>query len=321
MIIDNLAIAILTYNKPFEFKRLIESIFQNAFIVSNQVFVFDDSTIESEANSIENICTIYGIKYSKNHRNLGLDKNFKKSFNELKNSFKYVWYIGHDDKIEKFDHRLIVNALKSEPDIVQLNYSIQTPDNQNLKSFWYSPRDTQISTNDLSEYLDIVGTAGTFISSIIRKTDSAKLEDWATNWSDFCSYVKEDLRAVILSEVIVANIGQSFENPWNQGYGTIKAQLDLILWFTENPNLSAKSKKTFVRMLKPYFLKKVIAYRALRDGKNNEINKSDLDFINKIYPKDLAVFIAIHTPVSYFKFLRYTAFVRPIKALIWRYMR
>jgi glycosyltransferase involved in cell wall biosynthesis len=110
-----LTVGIVSYNRPFELKRTIKSLFPLPECVN--VLICDDNSpkindILFEINDLINYSD--KIKFRSNDKNLGYDRNLYKVIQEAES--KYVFLIGDDDYLEEGALKNILNFISNNND-------------------------------------------------------------------------------------------------------------------------------------------------------------------------------------------------------------
>ena len=169
---NSLSICVPTYNR---FKNLDQTLNNIIFLSKNYNFIKEIIVVDNNENDkAEKIIEKYTsncsiLKYIKNSKNIGPEKNFKKCINSA--SFEYVWLIPDDDLITSdcFD---ILND-KRDFDLLIANWSLYSNDfskiiNSNvLKKY-------EINSNTKDNILISFGTKLSFIGSTIFKKELFK---------------------------------------------------------------------------------------------------------------------------------------------------
>jgi abequosyltransferase len=177
-----LSICIPTYNMcnylEINLKEIVEIISDLKLEDEIEVCISDNqSTDDTELMVSKYFNLNIDIKYHKNQKNIGADRNFLKSV-EISNG-KYSWILGADDILIKEGLLNIINLIKnSEYHIIlgdRLNINLNG-DNKEVQ-FW-SKEKSIVSKNNLSVFIDNsykLGAIFAYISSIVFKKE---------NWDD-----------------------------------------------------------------------------------------------------------------------------------------
>ena len=119
-----LSICIPTYNRQNFLKRLLDNCIKETTGIENlvEVCVSDNGSTDGTENLVKEYCKKYKfIKYQKNKKNLGFDKNVICVLEMAKS--KYCWLIGDDDLFLKDSMNEVITIIKSEePDFIIAEY-------------------------------------------------------------------------------------------------------------------------------------------------------------------------------------------------------
>ncbi|MEK9154595.1 MAG: glycosyltransferase family 2 protein [Patescibacteria group bacterium] len=163
-----LSVSMLTYNKPQEVKRVLKELLLQ-MEPGAEIVINDNSTDDRIKSMIEKEFQSSYIRYFKNEQNVGFDKNILLSVERAKG--RYVWWMGHDDNVEKGVIKKLLEILNEHPDIsfIFINFYIadQGPENPILKigedKFF----------NDNNQVLEEIANVLGFMSAIVVKKENA----------------------------------------------------------------------------------------------------------------------------------------------------
>jgi hypothetical protein len=268
---NKLGIAILTYRTGAVLAELLASLASDPKFPKyrDKIYIYDDSGEPDETAAITEMCREY-ISLENIHvndKNLGLDRNFEQAMRDT--PYEYVWVIGHDDLIVAGAFAQVEGAITSfEPDILQLNFSVyDRPTGKIVRERWFKKQTHIRSILDLKEYIEVVGSAGSFISSVVRRRAAFGAErPYPRNWLDFCSILDSRFRYCVLDDPLVRNAGNSEGNEWNLGIGRVNAQLDLYDWVADS-GMDATSAEALKKSFRRYMFRKLISHRIKCGGK------------------------------------------------------
>lgn len=173
-----LTIAIPTYNRCDLLRQTLNSVIEQ-LVEGIEIIVSDNASTDGTEEMVKEYCKKTNIRYFRNSKNLGMDKNF---LNCLKNAEGEYIHLLSDDDI------LLPGAIKKILFLIER----EEPDYINLNSFTYSteeynPREKKlprirleedIITSDKKLYIGYLGVYITYISAtIIKRSNYIKINN------------------------------------------------------------------------------------------------------------------------------------------------
>ncbi len=163
-----LSVSMLTYNKPQEVKRVLNELLLQ-MEPRTEIVINDNSTDDKIKLMIENEFQSPYISYFKNEYNVGFDRNILLSIKRANG--KYVWWMGHDDNIEKGAIKKLLEALNKYPDISFLFINFYIAD-QGIKNPIIKIKEDKFFKDNNSVLEEIANVLG-FMSAIIVRREMA----------------------------------------------------------------------------------------------------------------------------------------------------
>lgn len=120
-----LTIGIPTWNRAKELEMCIELLGRQIATIEDsiEIFVSDNASEDETEATVQKLQMRFGfVKYSRNEKNLGPDRNFLEVFK--KSSGKYIWLFSDDDFMADSAIEKIIGIIKAhEPCYIATNYS------------------------------------------------------------------------------------------------------------------------------------------------------------------------------------------------------
>lgn len=162
-----LTIAIPTYNRASSLEKCLKYIF-NQDVSDCEVIVSDNCSIDNTEKVVRRIINKHqNLKYYRNSKNLGVDRNFLNCY--AKASGEYVLLLGDDDFLLPGSISSIMKLIEENPVILHLNSCMISNDNSdNLTTTHFDNQDF-IFTNK-NDMLKKMGIYITFVSGLVLKT-------------------------------------------------------------------------------------------------------------------------------------------------------
>jgi glycosyltransferase involved in cell wall biosynthesis len=115
-----LAICIPTYNRGYLLANCLQSIVESNIncedSARNYEIIISDNCSNDDTNQVVEKYTSYlPIKYSRNHKNLGIARNFLNAISLA--SAEYAWLVGSDDLLIAGSIRKIMKLIEKNPDV------------------------------------------------------------------------------------------------------------------------------------------------------------------------------------------------------------
>ncbi len=160
MLIDDLEIFIITFNREKYLKHTLETILNNNSPIKDfDIKVLDNNSTDGTGTLLENISAKYkNVKHIKNNRNIGLSGNLCKAM-ELA-SKKYFWILCDNDDIDFSAWKEIEDGINQDYDVLMTCVDYNCDENKDKKAFilaqaTFTPSciyKTEFLTDDLMTY-------------------------------------------------------------------------------------------------------------------------------------------------------------------------
>jgi len=231
-----LSICIPTYNRSKYLKECLNSIvnqFSNRYIYENLEIIISDNHSMDHTEELSNIYIkkYNNIRYFKNKKNLGGDKNILKSASYAKG--EYVWFFADDDIQEKNSIKQVLGIIKNNhTDIILCNYVKYLGNKKNIlfdncfqinsdlfletkRDFFKVLEKRFFYTKNLSSLLNLkfsvpVDPLVAYLSSVIIKNNIYKknvviIPKSSFSYTGLYLYTKQDYNFYLISDILVYN--------------------------------------------------------------------------------------------------------------------
>jgi GT2 family glycosyltransferase len=318
-----LTISIPIYKRPEFLKRALRSISNNInqknYNFEIKIYLIDDSCTNINEEVVNNFIeenTTIDVKYIKNDKNVGIDKNICNSL--FLPESDYIWLMGEDDLIVENSFQILDKYLKNDFDFIAVNYAT-VDNNYNVIRKSNFPYETSIPFTeyniiDLLDFLNNYFIYIGFIGSCIYKKSIINNQHYKNYIGSYFSHLspfllkRENWKICIISNPLVCNRAEDFSSfSWkDDAFDVMFGMVELVK--NPNTNLNNEFKRKLEIKLTEfqeiYKFKRLVSLRA--EGILNKIifYKYYFPLYKKNIFKTFYVFIISNLPIAPLKLIK-----------------
>lgn len=310
-----IGVCIPTYKRPEQLIQCVRSIIVAAKPYNVPIFITDDSTDDTNNDTLSQLCKEYEhIIYINNEQNLGIDKNILKCIDVC--TCKYAWPIGEDDRIAPDAIEKVLGVLETHSNNIPFIFANYVYVNNEVTHITSEKRinidaDMEMGTTEFFEkYAWTIGFIGACIinKSLWSNIDSSKyVGTYFAHVGTILEYIFGEY-VYVSSDIYVLNRAEdSTTFTWaeysfdvNFGWDDMVSRLQQIYGVNSCKNAIESSRIIFNHNTIRYLCSKRADGVYNLKNFNTYVLKSDPSIVYK-----LSAYIVAIIPTSLFKLIKY----------------